>query len=291
MINITDRSKGVLSMLFSAFCFAAMAAMIKLTGELPLFEKVFFRNFIIMFRAAFTAVRTKAPLFGKWENQKFLLGRAIAGTMGVISFFYAVDNMYLADSAMLNKLSPFFVTLFAYLLLKEKLSRLHIPALIVVFAASLLIIKPKFDLSVLPALSGFASAVFSGIAYTLLRFMRNRERPETIIFYFSLTTVVTTFPLMILNFQIPTGSQWIFLLATGLFAAGGQFGLTLAFKYVEANEASLFTYSNIIFAAIMGFMLWGEIPDFLSIIGGVLIIGTSALIFFYNNNKTRLQNK
>jgi drug/metabolite transporter (DMT)-like permease len=98
-----------------------------------------------------------------------------------------------------------------------------------VFAAATLIIKPKFDLSVLPALAGFVGAAVAGAAYTLVRYLGSREKPATIVFFFSLISVLGMIPAVAANFVMPKWLEFAALLATGVFAAGGQFGLTYTF--------------------------------------------------------------
>lgn len=279
---MSAKTKAVILMLTSSLAFALSAASVKLAGDLPVFEKVFFRN-IISVIAAFIVIKQKGmPAFGKRENQKFLIIRSLLGIIGMILFFYAINNLVLADSAMLHKLFPFFVTLFASIFLKENISKIQIPALILVFLASLLVIKPRFDYSILPALAGFGCAVVSGMTYTLVRFLRDREHPSTIVFYFSFASLVILAPLVLLDYQPPTNSQWIYLLMIGVFAAVGQFSLTYAYRYGKASEIAIYNYTNIIFAGLIGFMIWGEISDIWSIIGGSLIIVTSVVVFIYN---------
>lgn len=90
-------------------------------------------------------------------------------------------------------------------------------------------------------------------------------------------------PLTIINFQMPMGMQWLYLIGTGIFAAIGQYGLTFAYKYAPASEISIYNYTSIIFAAIMGFIMWGELPDWLSLLGSILIITTAVVTFLYQN--------
>ena len=279
------KSKAVIFMLISALAFAIMAANVRLAGNIPLFEKVFFRNLVSLLVAFFIIRKSKNKILERKENLKFLLARSLLGLLGVVLYFFAINNLYLADSSMLNKLSPFFVTFFAWLFLKEKLSKFQIIALIIAFFSALLIIKPKFDLTVLPAFAGFLSAMFAGAAYSLVRFLGSREKPATIVFFFSLVSVIVMFPLMMMNFEMPSFIQLLFLLGTGIFAAIGQFGLTLAYKYAKASEVAIYNYTNIIFSAIIGYFLWKEISDTWSIIGGVIVILTSVGVFVYNKNK------
>lgn len=277
-----DKTKAVILILFSALSFSIMAAMVRLSGDIPIFEKVLFRNLVSLFLAYLSIRKNRAALFGARENQKYLLARAIMGLCGVVLYFYSVDNMYLADSSMLNKLSPFFVTLFAWFFLKEKISKIQIPALILIFLSATLIIKPEFDLRILPAFAGFLSAIAAGGAYTMIRFLGGKEKSSTIVFYFSFISVIGMLPLAAMNFVTPTLTQLTFLIGTGVFAAGGQFTLTHAYSIAKASELSIYNYSSIIFSALIGFALWTEISDTLSLIGGAGIIMVSLVTFIYN---------
>lgn len=280
-----NKPKAVLFMLISAVAFALMQTMVKLAGDIPTFEKVLFRNLVSLFVALSVIYRTKTPMFGKKENQKYLLGRSLLGLGGVVFYFYAINNLIMADAAMLNKLSPFFVTIFACIFLKEKLNKIQIPSLIIVFIGAMLIIKPEFSFEVLPAGAGLLSAICAGAAYTIVRSLKNKENPSTIVFYFSFVSVIVMIPLTIMNFQMPMGMQWVYLIGTGVFAAMGQYGLTFAYKYAPASEVSIYNYTTIIFAAIMGFLVWGELPDWLSLLGSILIIVTAVVAFIYQNKR------
>ena len=161
-----------------------MAANVRLAGNIPLFKKVFFRNFVSLIVTFFMILKTKSKILGKMENLKYLLARSLLGLLGIVLYFFAINHLFLADSSMLNKLSTFFITFFAWLFLKEKLSKFQIISLVIVFFSVLLIIKPKLEFSVLPAFAGFFSAMFAGAAYTFVRFLGNREKPATIVFFF-----------------------------------------------------------------------------------------------------------
>ncbi|WP_304943953.1 DMT family transporter [Vallitalea guaymasensis] len=280
-----NKPKAVLFMLISAIAFALMQTMVKLAGDIPTFEKVLFRNLVSLFVALSVIYRTKTPMFGKKENQKYLLGRSLLGLGGVVFYFYVINNLIMADAAMLNKLSPFFVTIFACIFLKEKLNKIQIPSLIIVFIGAMLIIKPEFSFEVLPAGAGLLSAICAGAAYTIVRSLKNKENPSTIVFYFSFVSVIVMIPLTIMNFKMPMGMQWVYLIGTGVFAAMGQYGLTFAYKYAPASEVSIYNYTTIIFAAIMGFLVWGELPDWLSLLGSILIIVTAVVAFIYQNKR------
>jgi drug/metabolite transporter (DMT)-like permease len=285
-----NRPKAVTLMLISAFAFSIMSAMVKLSGDIPIFEKVFFRNLVGLIVAYVMVRNSKTRLLGKRENQRYLFCRSILGLLGVILNFYALRYLVLSDASILNKISPFFVTLFAIMFLKEKITKVHIPTLIIVFWGALLIIKPQFNFSVMPSLAGFVSAMFAAGAYTLIRFLSGREKSATIVFYFTFISVIAMFPLMILNYQKPTIIQFVFLMGTGIFATIDQFALTNAYRYAPAGEVSIYNYISIIFSAIIGFIIWSEVPDFLSVIGTVLIIAVAIFIYLYNEKNVFHKN-
>lgn len=283
-----NKPKAIFFMILSSLFFALMGVMVKSTREIPVFQQVFVRNLVVVI---FIFIGNKfyqnSNLLGKRENRKYLILRSIFGVIGLTTFFYAMSKLYLADATMLNKISPFFVILFAGLFLGEKIKKIQISILILAFIGALLIIKPRFDLSIIPALIGFISGVTSGAAYTVVRFLKEREPTFVIIFYFSVIALITSIPFLLLEFQIPNLKQGILLIMIGVFATGGQIFLTLAYKHCEASRVAIYMYSHIIFALIFGIIFWNEIPDILSITGGVFIIGSAIANYYVKRNKTK----
>lgn len=271
-------------MLLASLSFSMMVAFVKLAGDLPTYEKVFFRSLINMSILFFWVRKQQAPLFGKRSSQPWLLGRALFGTLAMLSFFYGVNHIYLADASMLNKLNPFFVTLLAAVFLKERLSKAQVPALVVVFAASLLIIKPQFNTQLWPTLAVVGSAFFSGTAHTLLRALKNKEAPATVVFYFATVTTLLMAPLALPRFVMPQGEQWVYLLGIGVFSVTGQLSLTTAYRKSQANEIALYSFASIVFAALAGYIIWGEVSDFWTLVGGSIIVSVAIAMYFYNRN-------
>ena len=282
---MSNKTKAVFCMLISALGFTFMSVTVKYVTGIPLFEKVFFRNLISLGVAFFMLKKSSAPMFGRRENQLALLARSIFGLAGVVLNFYAIANLTLADSSMLGKLSPIFVTIMACIFLKEKIDNKQVLSIIITFLGALLVIKPEFSLEMLPSLSGIMSAASAGVAYTLLRYLKDKESPDTIIFYFSLISVVFTAPFALAEYVQPIFTQLGLLLATGVFASVGQFGITYAYKFAKATEVSIYNYSAIVFGIILGFIFFGEIPDTLSLLGGAIIIAVAFYIFKHNQKK------
>lgn len=285
---MNQKHKGIFLILMSALCFAGMNIFIRLSGDIPTMQKSFFRNFIAMMIAAFMILREgKGFRLANKSNLPILLGRASFGTLGVLANYYAVDRLLLSDASMLNKMAPFFAVLASIFILKEKLSPVQGLTLVGAFTGALFIIKPTFsNLHLIPALIGLTGGLCAGIAYTLVRLLGQRgERSSFIVFFFSTFSCLTMVPKLLFDYTPMTLQQTVFLLAAGLCAAGGQFSVTGAYRHAPAREISVYDYSQVIFSAVMGFFLFGDVPDVFSFVGYFLICGMAVLSFLYNNGK------
>lgn len=287
-ITKSNRLKGIFFIILSAFGFAVMSAFIKLSGDLPNMQKVFFRNLVAATIALFLIIKHKGSFTGKKENRKILIYRSIFGTIGVIFNYYAIDKLVLSDANMLNKISPFLVVIFCALILKEKINVKQISAIIVAFIGALFIIKPTFDVRVVPYMIGFLSAVSAALAYTFVRMLGNKEEYYTIVFFFSTFSLITVLPMFLMVYEPMTSMQFIYLILAGVFASLGQFGITLAYKYAPAKEISIFDYSNIIFSAILSIFLFGAYPDSISVVGYFIIFAAALYMFLYNKKQDKL---
>ena len=287
MGNKKEKKKqlGILYIIISAFCFALMNMFVRLSGDLPSFQKSFFRNLVALFFALVILKRDKVWFSGKKENIKYLFIRSLAGTVGVLCNFYAVDHLVLSDASMLNKMSPFFVIIFSLFVLGEKIKPAQ--ALIVggAFIGSLFIIRPTMSIFQNPAsLVGLLGGMAAGLAYTFVRKLGEKgEKGPFVVFVFSAFSCIVLLPFVIINYQHMTGMQLVYLLLAGVSAAGGQFSITAAYFHAPAREISVYDYSQIIFAAMMGFVVFGDIPDMLSWIGYIIICSMAVVMYFYNN--------
>ncbi|MEE1114159.1 MAG: DMT family transporter [Eubacterium sp.] len=271
-----NRNKGILFILLAAFFFAMMTMFIRLSGDLPTAQKAFFRNFIACIAALAMLLRTPEKLRIGKGNIPFLLLRSACGSVGIFCNFYAVDHMNVADANMLNKLSPFFAIIFSALILKEMASRRDWICVALAFSGALLVIRPSFSMETVVALIGAAGGLGAGIAYTFVRLLGERgERGPMIVFFFSAFSSLLCLPFMVVNFVPMSGYQWAMLLLCGLSAMGGQLSITAAYTHAPAKEISVFDYSQVIFAALLAVVLFGELPDRLSIAGYAIIIGAA----------------
>lgn len=277
------KNLGPIYMIASSFFFALMAVFIRYTKDLPTFEQVVFRNFVISILMFLLIVKEKRIHEMKVrDGKKEIFYRSLFGFIGMVSNFYAVKYLNIADASAIGKLSPFFVMIFAALLLGEKLEKHSIVAIILSILGMLLVVKPKFDGSMVPSLVAVAGAVSAGLAMAMLSAVGKKVRGKVIILYFGIFSTLACFPFLVGNFVIPNGTEILNLLMIGVSAGFGQFFLTLAYKSGKASEIAIYNFSQIIFSIFIGYFLFNERTDLISLMGMAIII----LSAYYNYKRS-----
>ena len=270
--------KGIMYILMAAFSFAMMSIFVRLSGDLPVMQKSFFRNFFAVFFAGITLLRSGEKFRIQKGSFKDLSGRCVFGTIGLVSNFYAIDHLGIADANMLNKMSPFFAMLMSIPLIKEIPSKFDWVAVTIAFTGALFVIKPTAGIASAPAFVGLASGFCAGTAYAFLRRLGKKgERGSVIVFCFSAFSTLVAVPFMIFDYQPMSWMQLLYLMLASLGGLGGQLSITAAYRSAPAKEISVFDYSQVIFAAFLGVLLFSEVPDIWSVIGYVMIIGIAVL--------------
>lgn len=284
---MNKKQKAIFYIILSAFCFALMNCFVRLSGDLPTIQKSFFRNFIAMIAAGFILFKSGTGLSYKKRDIPLLILRSAMGTIGILGNFYAVDKLNLSDASMLNKLSPFFAIIFSMFFLREKPRFIQYLGVITAFIGSLFIIKPTLEFTaVFPALAGTIGGMGAGAAYTAVRALGQRGvKGPLIVFFFSSFSCIVVLPWVIAGFKPMELWQLGFLLLAGIAATGGQFTITAAYSNAPAKEISIFDYTQIIFAAVLGYFIFAQTPDIYSIMGYFIICAASVILFIYNNKE------
>ncbi|MBR4733417.1 MAG: DMT family transporter [Lachnospiraceae bacterium] len=276
MKQYNSRIKGILCILAAAFGFSLMTFFVRLSGDVPTMQKAFFRNAFAAVITVILLLRSEEKFHVKKGSWGDIALRCLFGTSGLICNFYAIDRLGIADANMLNKLSPFFAILISIPVLKEKPKLMDVAATVIAFIGALFIIRPGGDVSVVPALIGLYGGFGAGTAYVFVRRLGGKgERTSIIVLCFSLFSCLVTAPFLLFDYHPMTGRQWLCLIMAGVAASLGQFGITSAYKFAPAKEISVFDYTQVIFAAILGMLFLNETPNAWSVVGYVIIIGTA----------------
>lgn len=278
------KTKGIIFMLLAVTSFSVMQLVVSMTDRnISVYEQVFFRNLFGVFVAGYYIVKNNISPLGNKKYQPFLLARSGIGYIGLVFLFYASRNANLGDATILSRTCPIFITIFSAMFLKEKISKIQVPALIIIFIGGWIVAQPKFDSSFLPLFSALLSALCSGICYTLLAYFKGKVHGMTVIFHFSLFSVLASIPIMANNFVLPTGKNLVMILLIGLLGSSGQIFLTYAYRMAPAAEISIYDQLSIVISIVLGSIFLGQTPKANSLFGGLLIILSSLTVFYYNN--------
>ena len=294
--GLSNRTKGTLCLIASAFGFAMMGMFVRLTddlgGPISCFQKGFFRNAVAVVIAAglFWPHGRSRDLKGRASRPSpfsifhstfyILLLRSVLGTAGIFLNFYAISHIPLADAMMLNKLAPFFTVAFSWVFLGERLRLAQGACLAGALLGAACVVKPGFAAAALfPALCGFAGGVSAGGAYACVHALGRRQvDPRLIVLFFSAFSCLASVPFMVADFAPMTLPQVGALIGAGATAAMGQFGVTAAYRFAEPRSIAAWDYTNILFAALFGLLLFGQIPDALSVVGFVAIVVSALML-------------
>ena len=253
-----------------------MTVFVRMSGDVPTMQKAFFRNIVAAGLAAVLLARSKEGFSFRRENLPTLLLRSGFGTAGILCNFWAVDHLGIADANILNKLSPFFAILMSIFILGEKPNRVEWLSVLLAFLGAAFVAKPSAGIASLPALVAILGGFTAGTAYTYVRKLGLAgERGPVIVVFFSSFSTMVLLPNLILHYHPMTARQLLFLILAGASAACAQLAVTAAYQNAPARDISVFDYSQVVYAAIFGVILFGEVPDPWSIGGYVIIIGTA----------------
>lgn len=289
-------NQGVFYMLISAVCLALMSAFAKvLADSMPTIEIVFFRNSLGVVLILLTFFKT--PLSQKGGKPLLLLFRASIGLLAMLSFFYNLANISLADAVTYSRMSPIFTAIFALWFLKEKIGVKGWLAIALGFIGMLMVMQPDGFSFEKGHFFGLLNAVCAALAFTSIRELRKYYDTRVIVLSFmGMGTIVPLismflsayyqsnfFSFMMGEFVMPNGIEWFYIIGIGIFASFGQIYMTKAYGVTRAGIVGATGYSVIVFSIIIGLILGDGLPNTLAFIG-IFAIVTGGLIIAREKN-------
>lgn len=262
----------------SAFAFALMSSCVKLvsTYGIPVFEIVAARAVVSLIISYADIKRKRISVWG--NNKKLLIARGVAGSLALICVYFAVATLPLAEATILQYLHPVFTALLALVFLRERIQLSTIICIAFCIVGLLVMVSPglTFDstaalpwLSVTAALLG---ALGSAIAYVIVKRLSSSEDSSVIIFYFPLIALPLSVLFLGNDFVMPDTEALLLLLFVGISTQVGQIGLTKAMQTEVASKATAYSYVQVVFSIILGWLFFSEIPSIWTWAGGTLII-------------------
>ncbi|MEA1891863.1 MAG: DMT family transporter, partial [Campylobacterota bacterium] len=283
--KIQELNSGVKYMLLASFLFAIMGAFAKLASQtMPSLEVVFFRNVFGVVLIAYTVYKT--PMTHVGGKPFLLLFRGVMGFTALLAYFYNIANIPLGDAVTFSKTAPIFTAIFAWLFLKEKLTSTAWLAIFIGFGGIILITQPsaigftKYDML------GIFSGIGAALAYTSVRELRNFYDTRAIVLSFTLVGTIGPILLFILSeyinipeldfmlgkFVLPSGVVWFYVVGLGVLGTLSQYFMTKAYGETKAGIVGAVSYSNIVFAILVGLLLGDSLPSIITTCGIALIV-------------------
>ena len=272
-------------MFLSTLFFALANVFVKQVSHIPAMEVVFFRCAVGVVFCLYGLRRAGADPIG--SNRKILFLRGLFGTAALYLFFTTLQNIPLASAMTLQYLSPIFTSIIAIFILSESVRSLQWAFYAVAFAGVLFIHQFDTRVSLLFLVTGIVSAFFSGVAYNLVRTLRGREHPLTVVFHFQAVGMAAGLLFSIFNWRTPEGWDWFFLFLVGLFSQLGQIFLTNALQKERAASVSIINYTGLVYALLIGWFIFGEAQPAASAIGMALVVLGVVASIIYNNRRPR----
>jgi len=279
--------------LISALLFAALSALVRqLSDVTPVGQLVFFRSacaippvlLIYALRGELMeAVRTNR-VFGQ-------LGRGALSVGGMYTNFSALTRLPLADATAISFASPLITVALAAIILKEKVRVYRWSAVLVGFAGVIVMLIPHLDISLYVAAGAMATATVGSIfalvsafcnAGTVIQTRRltQSETTSSIVFYFSLVTALAGLVTLPFAWHTPTGSELMMLVAMGVFGGIGHIFLTESYRYAAASVVAPFDYTSMLWALLLGYWLFGELPSALVYLGAGIVAGAGLFVIW-----------
>ncbi len=269
---------GMIWMIVTGLCFVAVSATVKMVGtEIPAGQSAFLRYalglvFLIPMVPAVRAARLDRKTWG-------LFGlRGLCHSVAVILWFFAMARIPIADVTALNYLNPIYVMLLAVVLLKERLGPWRIGAAVAAFVGTLIIVRPGFREIDPGHIAMLVTAVAMAASYFMAKILTDRARPEVVVFMLSVVVPVVLLPYA-LAVWVPIGWRelgWLSL--TAVFATGGHYAMSLAFSKAPLTVTQPVTFLQLIWATLLGVVVFGEPADAFVMLGGAMIIASVTIV-------------
>ena len=276
---LTKNQLGFLYMFMSICAFSLMDIIVKWSVDYPIGQVLFFRGFFGIIFYFFVIPRNRLHNFYKTKRSGLHLLRCISGLIALVSIFIALRELPLATVVSISFAAPIFTTIFSIFLLSEKVGVFRWLAVIVGFVGILIITEP--GISELNIYYIFPIIFCLGLSYVAItiRQLSSTEPVWLISFYFSLSITLLSFFTIPQGWVLPSLGHTILLCLVGIFGGVANLWLSQSYKYSEVSLVTPLKYLALVFAIIFGYFIWDEIPTIKTLIGSLLVIVSTLIIF------------
>ena len=286
-------------MLIASIFFVGMGIIVKvLSQNLPAIELVFFRNFLTFSFVLVSLIFIPDKNRFKGGKPIYLNLRGIVAVFSMLAIFYNLQNMPIAYAMTFSRTAPIFTTLFAFILLKERVHWTCIFYIFIAFFCVVYIINPDLgQLNISLTISGLASGFLAGFVYTIVRMLRYHYSSRMIIMFLGFWGSVIPLGFMLfgsnkgevffVEFLVPNLEEWMLILLLGIVSTLAQIFMTKSYKLYKAGIVSLISYSSIIFSLFIDYFILDDIDLSWGKVVAIFIIIITGFLAFFSDNLTK----
>ena len=272
-------SLPILLMIGAVFCFASMDATAKyLMKEIGPAQTIWAR-YTVQAVIVTVLILPKINVYGRTNYPKLQFLRSVALMMATTLFFFAFSRLGLAEASAIFNISPVLITLGAFLFLREQIGPRRLIGIIVSLLGALIIIRPGTGVFSIYALLPLGAAIFYSTYSLATRFVGTDESPWTSLFYSAIFGAICYSIYIVFHWNPMSNNAILLTIIIGLFGTAGHICLIRALTLGEASLVAPFIYTNLLFTTTWGFVLFGNLPDFWTIVGALIIVAAGIYVW------------
>ena len=276
---LSKNQLGFLYMFLSVCAFSLMDLIIKWTADYPLGQVVFFRGFFGIVFYFFVIPKNRINNFYQTKRAFLHFLRCFVGLIAMVAIFIALRNLPLATVVSISFAAPIFTTIFSIFFLSERVGIYRWLAVVIGFVGILIITEPGFES--LNIYYIFPIIFCIGLSYVAIaiRQLSSTEPVWLISLNFSIAITIAGLCTLPYGWKIPSFFDFFVLSLVGLVGGIANLWLSQSYKFSEVSLVTPLKYLGLVFAIFFGYLIWGEVPSLKSLIGGLLVILSSIIIF------------
>ena len=273
------KTPPILLMIGAVFCFASMDATAKyLMKEIGPAQTIWAR-YTVQALLVTVLILPKISIYGKTKYPKLQFVRSVALMMATTLFFFAFSRLGLAEASAIFNISPVLITLGAFLFLREQIGPRRVIGILVSLLGALIIIRPGSGVFTIYAILPLGAAIFYSIYSLATRFVGTDESPWTSLFYSAIFGAICYSIYIVFHWNPMSNNALLLTIIIGLFGTAGHICLIRALTLGEASLLAPFIYTNLLFTTIWGVVLFGNFPDFWTIVGALIIVAAGIYVW------------
>ena len=276
---LSKNQLGFFYMFISVCAFSLMDVIVKWSDDYPVGQVLFFRGFCGIIPILFLIPKDRYLDFYKTTRPFLHFKRCLAGLIALVSIFVALRNLPLATVVSISFAAPIFITIFSIFLLKEKVGLYRWLAVLVGFIGIIFITEPGYNSLNLYYIYPIIFCLGLSYVAIAIRKLSSTEPAWLISFFFSFSIMLLSFLSFYQVWILPNLIDLFLLSMIGILGGLANLWLSQSYKYSEVSLVSPLKYLALVFAIIFGYFIWNEIPSSKTLLGALLVILSSIIIF------------